>query len=327
MNDEVDILLATYNGEEFIAEQIESIMEQTHQKFFLVVGDDASRDSTPDIVYQYAQKNRGKVFFQQYHENVGMVLNFSRLVKFSASPYVMLSDQDDIWLPAKIEETLKKMKEMEREFGEETPLLVHSNSCIVDDDLNMIDTSFYSYSQQDPRKNNFSQVLMDNHVLGCTMMMNRALMDSAFPIPKNALLHDYWVSLVATAFGKVGFLDKKTTYYRQHGHNWNVGHRQIGCKKLLSLFREKSIRDGIFRNFYAKLNQAHIFYHRYHEQLTKEQKETLERFISIKNGTFLEEVRTRFSCGFHRSGFYRELYDILASYLNGPIPEQYKLKI
>jgi glycosyltransferase involved in cell wall biosynthesis len=327
MNDEVDILLATYNGEEFVAEQIESIMKQTHQKIFLIVGDDASRDSTPDIIFQYAQKNRGKFLFQQYHDNVGVILNFSRLSDLSSAPYIMLSDQDDVWLPTKIEETLKKMKEMEAEFGEETPLLVHTNLSVVDSSLKILNPSFSEYSGLAPHRKSLAQVLIQNNALGCTMLINKALLDIAFPIPQEAYMHDYWLTLVATVFGKIGYVNKSTIYYRQHSQNSIGAYQYTSLIQILSLFKDQTVARGHTRKLYAKMIQAYVFYKRYHNMLGDEDKEILEKFITLKNSSTMEEFKTCFRYGFHRGGFYRGLYDMISRYLYGPIPEKYKLKI
>lgn len=327
MNDEVDILLAAYNGEEFIAEQIESIMEQTHQNFHLIVGDDASRDSTPDIVYRYAQRNKGKIHLQQYHDNVGMILNVSRLTDLSTAPYVMFSDQDDVWLPTKIELTLNKMKELEEEFGRETPLLVHTNLSIVDRNLQILHPSSWKYIGLNPERNSLAQVLSQNNAWGCTIMINKALLDIAFPIPLEAYMHDQWLVLVATVFGKVGFVEKSTIYYRQHGNNLIGAFPHIGGGDILSLLRHRELATSNVRLLYAKMIQAYVFYRRFYKSLSDEDKETLQKFITLKNSSHVDELKTRLRYGFHRGGFYRTLYDTISGYLYGPIPEKYKLKI
>lgn len=327
MSEEVDIILAAYNGEEFIGEQIESILEQTHQNFFLIIGDDASRDTTPDVIHGYAAKNRGKLFFHQYNDNVGTILNFSRLADFSSQPYIMLSDQDDLWHPSKVEVTLSKMREMEGCYGADTPLLVHTDLSVVDEKMRLIHPSFREYGQYSPRYTTLPRVLSQNHVIGCTVMMNRPLLDLAFPIPEEAYMHDHWINLVATVFGKVGSVDSSTMNYRQHNQNWIGACKRVGIREISALFSDQHEVDVAERLLYAKIVQAYVFYRRYLNRLDEESKETIEKFITLKNLSFFEEVKRRLSCDFQRGGFNRALYDLLASYLRGPLPTKYQLKI
>ncbi len=302
-------------------------MEQTHQKIFIIAGDDASRDSTPEVVRQYEQKAYGKIHFKQYIENVGTILNFSRLGDYVDSNYIMLSDQDDIWLPSKVEKTLEKMKEMEAIYGSDTPLLVHTDLSVVDENLKMLHPSFWKYCMYNPNNTSLARVLTQNNVTGCTVMINRALLNLAFPIPAEAYMHEHWLYLVATAFGHVGCIEESTLYYRQHSSNAIGAYKRCDMKQIRSLFRDKHRVHVTTYQLYVKMVQAHAFYKRYSESLDSETKEILKKFITLKNDTFIEEIKTRFHYNFHRGGFYTEIYDLIASFLRGPIPEKYKLKV
>lgn len=327
MDQEVDILLATYDGEEFVGEQIETLLEQTNQRFNLIVGDDASRDSTPEIISDYARKNKSKILFNSYQDNVGTILNFSRIQEHSTAPYLMLSDQDDIWLPQKIEVSLNKIKELEVKYGKETPILVYTDVCVVDDNLHVLHPSFFKFGKFCQKNSTLPRVLAQNHITGCTMIMNRALAKLAFPIPKEAYMHDHWINLTATTFGIVEKIPLSTVYYRQHSQNWVGACTRVGFKQVTSLFSEECQAHHSTRLLLAKMIQAYSFYQRYHHSLNPEQKKLFEKFITLKNQPFLKEVNTRFQFGFQRGGFYRGVYDIIASYLRGPIPDEYKIKI
>ena len=110
MEENIDILLATYNGEKYIKEQIESILNQTYKNINLIISDDCSTDNTRKILTEYTQKDkRITVYFQ--NENQGYIKNFEFLLKQVKNPYYMLSDQDDVWLPEKVEKSIKTLKE------------------------------------------------------------------------------------------------------------------------------------------------------------------------------------------------------------------------
>lgn len=318
MKDQVDILLATYNGEEFVSEQIESILDQSHSDFKLIVGDDGSKDSTPEIIRQYAIKFPEKIELHQFSNNVGAISNFSRLAKLSNNNYIMFCDQDDIWLPGKIEMTLNKMKEMESQFGHDLPLLVHTDLSVVDENLKILHPSFWNYSTYLPQNNSISRVLIQNNVTASTIMFNRALQTKAFPIPSKAYMHEHWLNLVATVFGKTGWISEKTIYYRQHSSNSIGAYKRSDMKQDSTLFMDKRSLVNSNRILKAKILQALLFHKRFKNLIDIETKEIIESFINMKNKPFFEEIKTRFRYNFHRGGLYICIYDLIASYLIGP---------
>ena len=137
--EKIDILLATYNGEKFVKEQIESILNQTYENFNLIISDDASTDNTLNILEEYEKKDtRIKVFKKE--KNKGLIDNFEFLLKNVTSDYFMFSDQDDIWKKDKIEKSINKLKE-------ESLGLVYTDLEIVDEKLNVIYPSYWKYKQ------------------------------------------------------------------------------------------------------------------------------------------------------------------------------------
>ena len=110
MDEQIDILLATYNGEKYLEEQLDSILNQTYKNIRLVISDDNSKDNTTNILQKYAQKdNRIQLYLQP--QNLGVVKNIEFLLNKVGNRFYMLSDQDDVWLPEKIEKTVEKQKE------------------------------------------------------------------------------------------------------------------------------------------------------------------------------------------------------------------------
>ena len=109
MQEKVDILLATYNGERFLQKQIDSILQQTYSNFTIYIRDDGSKDGTIKIIKDYAQKYPNKILFiEDILGNLGVTQNFNELMKYSSANYIAFSDQDDIWLPQKIEKSFDR---------------------------------------------------------------------------------------------------------------------------------------------------------------------------------------------------------------------------
>ena len=241
--DKVEILLATYNGEQYIEEQIESIMQQEYTNWIVRACDDASTDRTYDILKGYQEKYPEKFIVEKKEKGSGSAkLNFFYLMKQSTCNYVMCCDQDDVWLPNKISLTMEEMRNQE---GTDVPVLIHTDLKVVDEKLEVISESFFEHSNL--RKSfTYPEALIQNHVTGCTMMMNRALV-KLLSVKMNyqyILMHDWLAAIVATTFGKVGFVDCPTMLYRQHAIN-SVGAKKYGLALLISKLKNNSIRKSI----------------------------------------------------------------------------------
>jgi glycosyltransferase involved in cell wall biosynthesis len=323
----VDILLASFNGEQFIAEQIESILHQSYPNIRLIIGDDESFDGTGAIIRRYAEKYPDKILPIFFDENVGVTQNFSRLADYAEAPYVMLADQDDIWFPKKVEITLKAMLEAEALYGEEMPLLVHTDNIVIDNAKNVLAKSFRKYSDINPSRTLLRQVLMQNVALGCTIMINKRLLDLSFPVPTEADVHDYWIGLVASVFGKFVYIDRPTLYYRQHGNNIYGAYRHRLIPDLIEILRNPQKSRGYSNRMYSKAITAFIFYKRYESSLSDKDKKVLERFITLRNRAFIQEAYARIRYGFFRGDIRKEILDFVCVYLCGPVPEKYRLKL
>lgn len=260
----VEILMAVYNGEKYIGEQIDSILSQTYQNWFLVIRDDESNDQTLSIIREYEKRYHEKIrLIRDTGNHLGVCGNFRQLLMSSRAPYVMLCDQDDVWLPEKIELTLQKMIQMEHRYGRTTPLLVFTDLEVVDDRLNTIHESFWDYQQLNPNKNTLNYLLLENIVTGCTTMMNARLRDIAQNIDPNAMMHDWWIALVASVFGAMEYIEIPTVRYRQHAQNVVGSHKFDLLTSAKNLF---NIRRAIIRTRSAiakKKITARAFYETY----------------------------------------------------------------
>ena len=232
----IDILLATYNGARFLHEQIDSILSQTCQDWRLLIRDDGSKDATPTIIDRYVQEHPQRiVVIRDDGANLGAVGNFSTLMERSDAEYIMYCDQDDVWLPDKIAESYKAMRALERRYGRDTPLLVQTDLTVVDKNLNPIHRSFWRYESLDPeRGHSLASLLIQNVVTGCASIANRRLKDMALPVPRDIRMHDWWLALVAVAFGHYDYVAHPLVLYRQHGAN-TMGARGWGLLRLVKV--------------------------------------------------------------------------------------------
>ena len=220
--EKIDILLATYNGETYLKEQLDSILNQTYSNFRILISDDNSEDSTKNIIEEYAKKdNRIKFFFQE--RNLGVIANFEFLLKKVEAEFYMFSDQDDIWKANKIEFSMKKILE-------ENCDLVYTNLEVVDKDLNITYDSYWKLKgleEKVKKYNNFESLYLNNFITGCTMLSKSEFISEILPLPKESkyVLHDYWTALIVSQRGKISYIEEPLIKYRQHKKN------SVGSKK------------------------------------------------------------------------------------------------
>lgn len=232
--DKIAILMATYNGEKYICQQIDSILSQTCKDWELYIHDDGSTDDTIAAVESYVEKYPNKIHLIDGKSTGGAKYNFFYLFGQVEAPYYMTCDQDDVWLDKKIELTYDKMLTIENKA--DVPCLVYTELRVVDSELNTIADTMSKYQSLDCHKRTINQFILQNSVTGCTMMVNRALRDKMLRITDidNTIMHDWWAALVAAQFGKTAFIDEPTILYRQHGDN-SLG--ALGINKLSYIVR------------------------------------------------------------------------------------------
>jgi len=285
------ILLATYNGEKYLQAQLDSLLSQTFTEFKVWVQDDASTDSTWDILTQYKQRHTNKFEIVKRKKNSGSAKeNFLDMMANVQDDYIMLCDQDDIWLPNKIELTMAKMRELEQKFPD-MPLLVHTDLQVVDKDLNVISLSFKILTKRNYSRMEFRHVLTLNNVSGCTVLYNKALARYLTVSPKHCVMHDWWLQLVAKAFGQIGHINDATLLYRQHGEN-ACGAKDVSkfLYKLNRLLNGKELRKVL----HETCDQARCLLDIHHEKLTKQQQYILQEYSSIPSMGKFRRIKTIF---------------------------------
>lgn len=229
---QIDIIMATYNGEKFIEAQIDSLLNQTYQNWHLMVRDDGSIDQTVYILKTYKKQFPDKISILESKEHLGACLNFGELLKHSTADYVMFCDQDDIWLPEKIKVSFNGILHLEDKYGKEKPLLLFTDLTVVDKDLTVMAKSFWGYEKINPDNTTVNRLLVQNVVTGCTSIINKKLKSLSVPVPPEAIIHDWWIALVASVFGHTDYNSVPMVLYRQHGQN-DVGARKRGLREAL----------------------------------------------------------------------------------------------
>lgn len=217
----IELLLATYNSEPYLAALLDSLAGQTHDDFVLVVSDDGSRDGTLDIIAQFAPRFRHTPRLLETGAPSGSaMMNFARLLGSATADYVMLVDHDDIWHADKVASGLAQVRHVEATRGPDHPVLAHGDLRVIDASGAMARPSFWAMKQIDPAcSQSLRRTLIHASVVGCTTTLNRALVQSCLPIPRAAVMHDWWISLIAAACGTVVYDPVPRIDYRIHGNN------------------------------------------------------------------------------------------------------------
>lgn len=294
MTKTIDILLATFNGDKYLREQLDSIIGQSIKSWQLIIRDDGSTDGTLAIINEYVARYPEKILLiDSGGPNLGTVGNFSRLLDISTADYIMFCDQDDIWLADKIAITLDKMGTLENCYGNDTPLMVYTDLQIVDEDSHPIAASMWRYQQLNPcNGKRLNRLLMHNIPTGCTMMLNRPLHKLVTPIPNAAYMHDWWIALVAILFGESDFVEQPTVLYRQHGLNV-VGAESFSLRREACRFLMHEERIEVTRKRDALLakyrTQASAIIDRFSNNLSSDDRTMIETFANMNNFSLLKQ--------------------------------------
>lgn len=311
----ISIALCTYNGEKYLLEQLGSIAQQNHLPDELIVCDDGSSDETLSILDKFARTAPFEVRTVRNETNLGPSRNFAKAVKLCKGEWIFFCDQDDRWLPDKIKLTVSKLAQMSESLGAQTPLLVHTDAIVADNKLEEIHPSLWEFQHCYPHKGHqIGKLLNQNLVTGCTAVINQALRDKALPIPDGVMMHDWWLALVASAFGKIDIVPQATIFYRQHGLN-DTGAKAWGLSEALS-----SLLDIRNRNYILKTNkeisrrirkQASVFLQTYFDELSQEQKSAISAFIELPNRSYFVRKYSILKYGLHYQGLLRNLGNLL----------------
>lgn len=216
----VDILLPVFNGEHYLADQIDSYFAQSYDNWKLIIRNDGSTDNSQSVINSYCEKFPEKIeCILEPKENIGLVGSMNILLNHSDGDYIMFSDQDDVWLSEKIQISLDEVHKLEKE-ATKVPVMICTDAKCVDSNLNLIEDSFFRNQKfKDGVVGDTEKMLALNEVQGCTVMINRAAKDYIMPLPDFLHIHDMWIGVMISHYGKVSYIHKPTLLYRQHTKN------------------------------------------------------------------------------------------------------------
>lgn len=303
-NPHVTVLMATYNGEKYLGEMIESVINQDYANWKLVISDDGSSDSTPRLIEEYSNKYPDKIErFISGKRFGGACQHFMYLIENIKDDYIMLCDQDDKWHTNKMRITMQKM--LETEETKNYPVLIHTDLRVVDREMKEISHSFFRYSGLNYKNKTFPQMIMQNIVTGCTVMMNRRLADIAVNCSdrNSIIMHDWWLALCAAAFGRIGVVNEATIDYRQHGNN-SVGAKNVYSMKYIA---EKISKGNIRTDILKALNQGGVLGESFSEYLDTEEREICHVCSRIPDMDKLQREMAYIKYGILPDGVMRKL--------------------
>ena len=293
----VNILMSTYNGQQFLAEQIRSIQDQSYTDWTLFIRDDGSSDNTKEILKDFEhQDSRIHIIDSDKSDNLGVIKSFHKLVNHDRADYYFFSDQDDVWLPNKLELSLKEAQN----YLADLPLMVYMDLKVVNQDLEIMTESMVK-SQSHHANTELVQELTENTVTGGVAMINHALAEM-WQETDDILMHDWYLALLASAFGNLVFIDQPGELYRQHSDN------VLGARTLSKRFK-KWIRPHILFAVYWDLikNSQKQARHLLQMPLSQSNRELIEAFVTIMDKPMLERFRILRKYGLRKNKSFHTL--------------------
>ena len=261
----IEVVLPTYNGVSYLEEQLASIYAQSLRPWRVLIRDDGSTDGTQELI-EFLQVTYGSwLQVLPADGNLGCVANVSRLLEATQSSYVALADQDDIWQYDKLKVSLRFLQKLEQKYGVDTALLVHSDLELMNSEGMLLGCRYFHRQRLDPLRSSTEDLAFTNVVTGCTILLNKFLLETALPIPPLALMHDWWLALACSVCGRIGYLDLPTVFYRQHKNN------VVGSQGLTLLYFIKGLRRFLFFNkswMLSLLHQLYALEKRYGKKIT-----------------------------------------------------------
>lgn len=304
----VAILLSTYNGASYLPEQLDSLLSQSFEDIMIYVRDDGSSDNTIDIIDRFGKKDN-RIVKVESTENLGCAASFLTLVKNVQADVYMFCDQDDVWLPNKVQRAIDYFSRINMN----TPALYHCDLQVVDQNLNLIHKSFLQHQKMSASnamiKNN---LYIQNFVVGCSSAINSSLAelvlknidDQHF---KQVAMHDWWFAITARLLGEIYYDDVQTILYRQHSNNV-LGAKPSNLLRFITLGLNGQGLNRV-QSFRRKVSEQNkLLLEVYESQLNPEQKKKIHLVINAlgENANFLKLI-SAFRHGCYMQGFKRNL--------------------
>ena len=293
----ITVLLSIYGNSPFLIDFLKSLQSQSCQEFRLFYRADgyfSMPDELPSLLPDAAA--------HPDQQHCGVVGSYGKLVADAPeSPYYMFADQDDLWHREKIEKTLAAMKQAEEKWGKDTPLLVHSDLRVVSENLSRISDSFVRYQSLATHKTSLKELMLQNNVTGCTVMINKALRDLV-SLPSAAVCHDWYIAMTAAAFGRIVFMDEVLTHYRQHDSN------VYGAVPLKAFLKKIFRRNSLHERLRLNQKQAAAFAEQFRDKLSPEHTAMLDAWSgNLNESSYLKRIACAWRWGFKKHDWIRTL--------------------
>lgn len=271
----LDILLATYNGEKYLKEQLDSLTKQTYKHWSLLVHDDGSTDTTIEIIRHYAKHDKRIKILDDGILGLGAANNFIHLLKHADADIIMFCDQDDIWLPDKIEVMVNSIKDVTG------PAMVYSNANSYKSGKVLSEKVIMFHAT---KLNN--TLFLNGGVHGCLQIINRALRNLVVEYRGYVCMHDHLITLAAVSFGSVKYIDRALMNYRQHSENVTLGYETNVLKKVKNFINSDV---GVVDIDHYKATQA--FYEYYKNSMSSEQRKIFSAYFSFIVSPFWKRLK------------------------------------
>lgn len=277
----VSVLLAAYEGAQWLPAQLDSLRAQTCADFRVLWQDDGSADGSPELLQRLSAEDARFIPGRSQGRHLGAIGNFLSLMAQDEAAYSALCDQDDLWRPDKLARCMDALQAAEARFGAGTPLLVHHDCRVVDRDGRVLHESFFRHQGWDGEANTLPRLLVQNNVTGCTCVMNAALrrLVAARAQAEKLFMHDWFIALTAAAFGKICYVGEPLADYRQHDSNvMGASRKTLPQRGLTALRSPQAARERIALTF----RQARTLHLTFGDMLPPEAEEIIDRYLAIQ---------------------------------------------
>lgn len=279
---------------------ISSLENQKFKNFRLLVRDDGSDDNTGELLSGYARCSNLNINLLPGSIKKGIVESFNIALKCSSADYILFCDQDDVWNRHKVSVLLDAMELFEKKRGKDVPLLVHSDLEVVNDSLASIAPSMWQYQKLNAvKRTQLKHLLVQNCITGCAMMINRVLADLAVDPPSGVIMHDWYIGLIAAAFGYIMPVPVPLVKYRQHGKNAMGSAAHSATHWIKKGFKKSKYElDQTFV-------QARAFHEKFGNAMGKDKAILIQEYMNISQKNIFSKRWTIARHGFWKEGMIR----------------------
>jgi len=274
----ISVALTVYNGERYLAKQLQSIKDQVLQPIEIVIVDDVSSDNSEELIRNF---DFGPIACRYYKNetNLGPVANFKKAIGLCSGSFIALCDQDDIWLPHKI----KRLYEANLLKDQLKPVVSYSDASLIESDDTFTAKSVYKDVWKiKPANYGLKMLLVDNVIIGCSSLINSKMKDEVMKMPvQGVMMHDHWIALIANSFGETAFVNESLLLYRSHTGSVT---EKIPLRGIISKIKTELQSKSNYLN--NNIVQAKEFKNTYKSDISLADLKILNKFISLEKQPF-----------------------------------------